>query len=1042
MKKEKLLVCALLAAVCTLTGCTRTESGTTPPAGMETEASSPAESPVDLPAGSAGSTGSTVGDWEEVTLRIPWEGEEISLPAAEVDLSYFDGCPLVRADESPEEMVWNVSRFRGLLEKEYGMKVGISSDWLAPGEEVPAASREILMGATNRPESAAAAGLRESDYLIRWENDRLLIAGGSLEAEEAAEDAFLSLFVDLAEGKLYLPLGDGYRFEQRYPCGSLTLCGTELSEYAAEKGLGKLEAAVLSLTGSPMGGASGKSISLRTDPADEELICAAEQSADGGIALTAGPNATADEAAAAFVAWMKQKAGFDPQKTHQTLSLDASDLPVRLTEEDIAALCEPTFLYVSPLGDDAAAGTEDQPLRTPEGARLRVRELLRSSPGGITVYFGAGDYSLLDGGIRFDAEDSGIPGAPVVYSAVPGETVRFIGGHRIGADDIQPAGDAEILARVNDAAAREALYRIDLSAYLDAIPELYCYGHTAEDGRMPVEIYVGETALTTARWPDAAEKDAYVYTADKDVVTTAAGSKTIFYGDQIADRVSTWSDASVKKLRMFGYLFAEWTNELYDASLLDRDARSITLRGGLDGYFNSIGAHKRVYFCDLPEEITVPGECWIDRENRAAYFYPPEGGDLGDVYVSSLTEDMIALNGTRYVDFTGIGFVYTRGNAVRGTNAAHITLSDCTAAHTSAKGFVFTGADSIRVLSCEVYDTANGGVNIEGGDRRTLSPSRCLVENCDIHAVNRDQSTYAPGISAYGLGMVIRHNRLYDGTHEMIHVGSNDVIIEYNELFRCVRESSDMGAIYFGRNPTLMGTVIRYNYFHDMGNDYGGIGQFSVYLDDGNMGAEIYGNLFVRAAGTESGGDASKAAIMHHGVQFSHIYNNIFVDTSVAFRFVDWRGTHGIQQEGWFLWLFDRNTDRLHESVQKMREVDFDSQLWRTHYAGTIWENLYTYASADKITQMQNMSDKDIRKEAAKTAPRDSNEVNGNLFVSIPHVTAGGSCNFHDNLTADLSIFRDPANNDWELTAEGLALAEAECPGFEAPPFPSMGRVD
>ncbi|MBO6052225.1 MAG: hypothetical protein J6Q17_00670, partial [Clostridia bacterium] len=228
----------------------------------------------------------------------------------------------------------------------------------------------------------------------------------------------------------------------------------------------------------------------------------------------------------------------------------------------------------------------------------------------------------------------------------------------------------------------------------------------------------------------------------------------------------------------------------------------------------------------------------------------------------------------------------------------------------------------------------------------------------------------------------------------------------------------------------------------DMGNAYGGIGQFSVYLDDGNMGAEIYGNLFVRAAGTESGGDASQAAIMHHGVQFSHIYNNIFVDTSVAFRFVDWRGTHGIQQEGWFLWLFDRNTDRLHESVQKMREVDFDSQLWRTHYAGTIWENLYTYASADKITQMQNMSDKDIRKEAAKTAPRDSNEVNGNLFVSVPHVTAGGSCNFHDNLTADLSIVRDPANTDWELTAEGLALAEAGCPGFEALPFPSMGRVD
>ena len=123
-----------------------------------------------------------------------------------------------------------------------------------------------------------------------------------------------------------------------------------------------------------------------------------------------------------------------------------------------------------------------------------------------------------------------------------------------------------------------------------------------------------------------------------------------------------------------------------------------------------------------------------------------------------------------------------------------------------------------------------------------------------------------------------------------------------------------------------------------------------------------------------------------------------------------------------------------------MRAVDFDSQLWRTHYAGTIWENLYTYATSDKIARMQSMSDKDIRKEAAKTAPKDSNEVNGNLFVSIPHITSGGSCNLHDNFEADPSLFKDPEHGDWELTEEGLERIGAECPGFEPLPFSSMGR--
>ena len=67
--------------------------------------------------------------------------------------------------------------------------------------------------------------------------------------------------------------------------------------------------------------------------------------------------------------------------------------------------------------------------------------------------------------------------------------------------------------------------------------------------------------------------------------------------------------------------------------------------------------------------------------------------------------------------------------------------------------------------------------------------------------------------------------------------------------------SSDMGAIYFGRDPSLMGgTVIRYNYFHQIGNKYGnvgnkhgGIGQQSIFIDDGNTAAEIYGNVFWRA---------------------------------------------------------------------------------------------------------------------------------------------------------------------------------------------------
>ena len=66
-------------------------------------------------------------------------------------------------------MVWNIAHFRGDLESDYGMKVKISLDWLMPGEEVPAASREILIGPTNHPESPDTKDLGQNDFVIRFE---------------------------------------------------------------------------------------------------------------------------------------------------------------------------------------------------------------------------------------------------------------------------------------------------------------------------------------------------------------------------------------------------------------------------------------------------------------------------------------------------------------------------------------------------------------------------------------------------------------------------------------------------------------------------------------------------------------------------------------------------------------------------------------------------------------------------------------------------------------------------------------------------------
>ena len=86
----------------------------------------------------------------------------------------------------------------------------------------------------------------------------------------------------------------------------------------------------------------------------------------------------------------------------------------------------------------------------------------------MTVTFRGGDY-FFDASVSFGEADSGTAGAPVSYRAYPGERVRFLGGKIVPRDLIASAESADVLSRVNDAAAREALMQIDLSSPIEIV---------------------------------------------------------------------------------------------------------------------------------------------------------------------------------------------------------------------------------------------------------------------------------------------------------------------------------------------------------------------------------------------------------------------------------------------------------------------------------------------------------------------------------------------------------------------------------------------
>lgn len=85
----------------------------------------------------------------------------------------------------------------------------------------------------------------------------------------------------------------------------------------------------------------------------------------------------------------------------------------------VYAAAEPTQsmqLFVSPTGDDSAAGTLDAPLKTLEGIRTKVRKIKESGlpAGGITVNLLSGEYLMAGDSLELTSEDSGEAGKPIV----------------------------------------------------------------------------------------------------------------------------------------------------------------------------------------------------------------------------------------------------------------------------------------------------------------------------------------------------------------------------------------------------------------------------------------------------------------------------------------------------------------------------------------------------------------------------------------------------------------------------------------------------
>jgi hypothetical protein len=530
-------------------------------------------------------------------------------------------------------------------------------------------------------------------------------------------------------------------------------------------------------------------------------------------------------------------------------------------------------LYVSTAGNDAWSGKysiankskTDGPFATLEGARDVIRELKRSGnlpKGNLVVEVQEGVYELSKTFELNDKDKGENELSCITYTAGENKEVRLVGGRVLG-KWIQTT-DAKILDMLPQP-ARGRIWQIDLHAM-----GISDFGSPGGGG---MELFFDDKPMWLSRFPN---KGYLKITELKNEIpfelrSNKGDSVGKFYYDNA--RINKWKDE--KDAWVHGYWFFDWSEQRHKIADIDTAKKLIEVVPP----YHIFGYRKGQWFYgfNLLSEIDEPGEYYIDRENGILYFYPPSDINKGHSFVS-INNNIIDINESANIRIKGLILEACRKVAVTIKNCNNIVIESCTIRNSGDWAVTIRGGIHNGVKACDIYDVGAGGISINAGDRKTLVPAECFADNNYIHHIARIKRVYNPGISLSGVGNLATHNLIAHVPHMAMGFGGNEQLIEFNEIYDACYESNDAGAIYTGRNWTMRGNIIRYNYLHDI-SGFEGKGCVGIYLDDAFSSADIIGNVFEKVS----------RAMMIGGGRDNNVINNIFVDCVPALH-VDARG--------------------------------------------------------------------------------------------------------------------------------------------------------
>lgn len=608
-----------------------------------------------------------------------------------------------------------------------------------------------------------------------------------------------------------------------------------------------------------------------------------------------------------------------------------------------------TILHVAPDGNDSwsgnlsrpnAAGT-DGPKRTLNGARLDLRQRRNAgtlSPAGATVLFQPGRYEF-SSRVQFWGADGGSPGAPIVYKGTEPGRVIFDGTRAVSGWGTPGRSDSLPLPEQT----RRHVFVTSLPAQGITNFGRFATTTSRSDHHAPLRLLVPNEDTRMARWPNFGW-----------IALQESGSRAF-----VGPRPARWRTAPVF---VNGFHYYNWAAQNSLSTAIDSNGR-ITAPAS----YNAFRSGQRVFFENIPEELDLPGEYYLDRANGFLYYYParPDYSDLDHTRVSVLNQEFINLTDVPNLVFESISFYGGNGRAITGSGS-NLVLRDLRFSELGTTAIELTATNSL-IENNEFSHLGMGAIALSGGQRNALVASGNVIRNNTFRSLARRIPTHN-AVRLTGHGHRVESNLFIDLPGLAVDLASGGHVVDNNDFFFVCLEVGDAGAIYsHGRDARDRGHVITNNRFFHVRNNILNPSHYSrvhgIYFDDYSSSNRIENNHF----------EEMDMGILLGGGMFNIVNNNVFVNNGLPAR-VDDRGvTWGQNPAIQFNWQ------------NQLEQVNFTQGPWAQRFP-----ELLTFFEGDTRrpigTQFHNnriVGTSGIRWE--RNAPRD--EVGTVLGLSTTGVT-------------------------------------------------------